>query len=270
MRFSQRFDGWLDEIQAILLSILTKLGPFAVALMPALFTAYAIYYTYRPESGENLALFFAIVVGLAMETVGIIATHTAIDLYNGKQAGVIEAGKFWLMVFLVPAYVLGVAGTVYYSENAFTPLVRNLGIASPFLTCIVYIAVALARDLSKIKQGQAEQHQQDTSMLQEDRAFQRQLKLKQMEQEQERKLREQELNAKVQIEQAKAQALSQPSQLEAELVQTLSQLKQTRLEPEPAQSQHYQCENCGRDFGTVQALNAHSRFCVTVKANGKH
>jgi hypothetical protein len=47
-------------------------------------------------------------------------------------------------------------------------------------------------------------------------------------------------------------------------------VKLAKLESEPAQSQHrasiepaqsYQCEDCYRTFGTVQALNAHSRFC---------
>lgn len=151
----QQFDILLDAIQAMLLSFLVKLGPFFVALMPALFTAYAIFHTFASEAGPQLALLFAVTVALAMETVGIVATHTAIDLFNGKEMGTIKPIKFRLMVWLVPVYVVGIASVVGFSRDAFTPLVKGLGIAAPFLTCIVYIAVALARDLSRIeKQGQ--------------------------------------------------------------------------------------------------------------------
>jgi len=265
MRISEQVDKLLDEVQAILLSILVKLGPFFVAMMPALFTAYAIYYTYQQDAGHDLALFFAVVVGLAMETVGIIATHTAIDLYNGKESGAVQAGKFWLMLLLVPVYVVGVAGTVYYSENAFTPLVKSLGVASPFLTCIVYIAVALARDLSRVSQHQERQSQQGRADKQEGKQYKRQLELRKLELEQERLLKEQELSAQVQIEQARVLAQSQHE----------SQHKQPGAEREPAQASIVICPDCGRDdFDTVQGLNAHKRFCPAqkekVNGNGNH
>jgi hypothetical protein len=149
--FTIRFDHFLDAIQAILMSCLVKLGPFFVALMPSLFTAYSIFHTFKDEAGDYLALFFAVVVGVAIETVGIVATHTAIELYTAKQQEIIEPVKFQVMAWLVPVYVIGVAAIVGFSEDAFTPLVKGLGIASPFLTCIVYIAVALSRDLLRIE-----------------------------------------------------------------------------------------------------------------------
>lgn len=148
-------DNILDDIQAILMSLLVKLGPFLVALMPALFTAYAIYFTYRVEAGPTMALLFAIVVGLAMETVGIVSVHTAIELYNAWQEGLSQRVKFQWMLALIPIYVGGVAGVVIFSGEAFSPLVKALGVASPFLTCIVYFAVALARDIHRIEAKQA-------------------------------------------------------------------------------------------------------------------
>lgn len=43
--------------------------------------------------------------------------------------------------------------------------------------------------------------------------------------------------------------------------------------PEPAQSQH-KCQRCGREFETIQAVNAHQRFCqvtaVAAGSNGRH
>jgi len=167
--FPQRFDRFLDAIQALLMSFLVKLGPFFVALMPALFTAYSIFYTFQPEAGFTLALSFAVVVGLAMETVGIVATHTAIDLYNAKQQGIIEPVKFQVMSWLVPIYVLGVSLVIIFSEDAFTPLVKGLGVASPFLTCTVYIAVALARDLARIAAKQTEKTERQYALEDEQR-----------------------------------------------------------------------------------------------------
>ena len=147
----QFIDNILDATQAILLSLLVKLGPFFVALMPALFTGYAIYATFEQKVGLIIALFFAVVVSLAVETVGIVATHTAIELYNGAENGTIQPVKFWIMAAMVPVYVLGVAAVIWFAGDAFTDIVRSLGIASPFLTAIVYAAVALARDLQNIK-----------------------------------------------------------------------------------------------------------------------
>ncbi len=74
-----KFDEILDLIQGILLSVLVKIGPFFVALMPAMFTAYATYHTFAIEADHRLALFFGLVVGVAIETVGIVATHSAVD-----------------------------------------------------------------------------------------------------------------------------------------------------------------------------------------------
>lgn len=261
MQLSVELNAMLDEIQAILLSFLIKLGPFAVALMPALFTAYAIFHTFKSEAGTELALLFAVVVGLALETVGIIATHISVDLYNGWQSGIIKPLKFWLMVALVPFYVFGVALVIYFSGTAFTPLVRSLGIASPFLTCVVYVAVALARDLSKIEQKEASISQHEWQLELEERRHKQALELRQLDLEQTRALRRIDANAQVRIELAKAEATKQiePAPMPA-IFQSV-----------PAQSK-FICEDCDRDgFKTIQALNAHQRFCpAKIEANGHH
>lgn len=187
-KLPQKFDGFLDAIQAVIISFLVKLGPFFVALMPALFTAYAIFHTFKNEAGAELALFFAVVVGLAMETVGIVATHTAIYLYNAKEEGFIQPVKFKLMVWLVPIYVVGVAGVVLFSENAFTPLVKGLGVASPFLTCIVYVAVALARDISRVQAEQAGKDERQNQTQQEKLDWEREKERLEMEMRHKEKL----------------------------------------------------------------------------------
>ncbi len=179
--FTQKFDSVLDAVQSILMSILTKIGPFFVALMPSLFTAYAIFHTFTFAAGFGLALFFAIVVGLAMETVGIVATHTALDLYNAKEEGKVQPIKFKLMTWLVPVYVLGVALVVYFSGDAFTPLVKGLGVASPFLTTIVYVAVALHRDISRTEAKQETIEDRQAQIEAEQRQWEREKELRELE-----------------------------------------------------------------------------------------
>ena len=151
MNWTEHLDKILDDIQASILSFLIKLGPFAVALMPSLFTGYAVYGIFKSE-GRLLAILFAVIIALAVETVGIVSTHTAIELYNAWQLKQADWVKLALMVGLVPVYIICVSGTILYADEAFNDLVQALGVASPFLTCIVYIAVALARDLHRIKQ----------------------------------------------------------------------------------------------------------------------
>lgn len=193
-KLTKRWDNLLDAVQAMLMALLVKLGPFFVALMPSLVTAYAIYYTYKDQAGHNLALFFALVFGVAFEVVGIVATHTAIELYNAKEAGQVQPVKFKLMAWLVPVYVLGVAGVVGFSQEAFTPLVKAVGIASPFLTCIVYVAVALARDLHRIK---AEQDRTAEQQLEAERqALERQAQAEREDREHKAKLEQLALEQK--------------------------------------------------------------------------
>lgn len=206
MSIPQAIDSLLDDTQSILLSLLIKLGPFAVALMPALFTAYAIFHTFEKEAGPMLALCFAVVVGLAFETVGIVATHTAIELYNGTEQGIISPIKTGLMISLVPVYVAGVAAVVWFSGDAFTPLVQALGIASPFLTCIVYIAVALARDLSNIKQAQSQAGEQKGETEKRRLDHELQLEVQRMKLNHEQKLRKIELDAEVRKEEVRTLA----------------------------------------------------------------
>lgn len=234
MNIPQMFDKLLDAIQAMLMSYLTKLGPFFVALMPAMFTASAVYFTSRDGAGPEMALFYAIVVGMAFETIGIVSVHTAVALYNAKEQGIIKPVKFKLMAGLVPVYVIGVAAVVYLSEDAFTPLVRWLGIASPFLTSIVYVAVALARDIKQIESKQrkvedrqaeieADERVQQAEIKAEGRAWKREqgrleLELKYKERRAEIEAKTVQLDA--QIAQATVQPIVQPIvQLDGQIAQ---------------------------------------------------
>jgi hypothetical protein len=67
--------------------------------------------------------------------------------------------------------VAGVALVVGFSQDAFTPLVKGLGIVSPFLTCIVYIAVALHRDLTTIEAKRDQQDSRQQNIEDDQRAW---------------------------------------------------------------------------------------------------
>ena len=145
-----KVDTFFLAIQEIVLSFLIRVGPLFIAAMPAMFTSWSVYHSFEPENKE-IALWFAIVVGIAVEAVGILVVHTTVDLYASWKAGYSEKGKFVIMLLLVPIYVAVVSGTVYFSGDAFSGLVRNLGIASPFLTTITYTAVALTFEARRVQ-----------------------------------------------------------------------------------------------------------------------
>ncbi len=179
--FTKQFDNALDAIQSILMSILVKIGPFFVALMPALFTAYAIYHTFKGDAGPGLALFFGVTVALAMEATGIVAIHTSVDLYNAAEDKTIQPIKFWLMVALIPFYVGGVSLVIAFSQDAFTPLVKSLGIASPFLTTVIYVAVALRRDVTRIEAKQEQVEDKQAQLEADQREWERERERLEME-----------------------------------------------------------------------------------------
>lgn len=161
----KQFDHYLDNIQFILLSILVKLGPFFVALTPSIFTFWAIFalviksligvtningQPINPVLIFIVAFVFAAIPAFSIEAVGILVVHTAADLWDFVERGKTNPIKFKLMVALIPIYILAIVLVVGFSD-AFPPLIRNLGIASPFLTVITYTAVTLNRSLSNIR-----------------------------------------------------------------------------------------------------------------------
>lgn len=220
----QLFDNLLDAVQSMLMSYLTKLGPFFVALMPAMFTASAVYFTSKSGTGPEMALFYAVVVGMAFETIGIVSVHTAVALYNAKEQGIIKPVKFKLMAWLVPIYVIGVAAVVYLSEDAFTPLVKWLGIASPFLTSIVYVAVALARDITRIESAQQMTEAHQAEIEASERAHQFNLEEEERTWRRKKELMEVELKHKERLAKIEAKTVQLDAQISQATVQPIIQL----------------------------------------------
>jgi hypothetical protein len=115
----------------------------------------------------------------------------------------------------------------------------------PVVAAIVYFSAPLTEGLetavSKREQETAENSAFDREQDALDRELARELKRQQ-----------QADKTAVKLAQMQARASTEPAQ--------------SKPEPAPAS---YECEDCDRSFGTVQALNAHGRFCpARVPMNG--
>lgn len=249
---SQSIEEWVDillsKVQKIIISVIVNLGPFFVAAMPASFTGYSVYNIFKEQ--PVIAFAFALIVGFALEAVGILATHTSVQLYNAFKEDVIEKNKFYIMAWMVPIYIIAVDLVVIYSE-AFESLIFGIAFASPWLTVIVYLAIALAADAqlarkqielarskAELKEAEQSQHEFARSEAQADRELRRE----QMQLKHELALKRLELDS------ANAQAPQKPDG-------------------------DYECPyGCGDIRPTVQARSAHMAHCqlrpVEINQNG--
>jgi len=148
----KEIEKYLQSTQYIILSFLIYLGPFVVALMPAAFVSISVYALF---DNWLLGIVVAFIVAVAIETVGILITHTSVKIYNAYRAGMVELGKLIALVSFVPIYIITTMATVYFSES-FGPIAHNLGMASPIFTTMVYFAIALLIDLKRVE-GEAEE-----------------------------------------------------------------------------------------------------------------
>lgn len=141
----------LKAIQKMILDVLTTLGPFITALMPASFTFIAVHDMFGYK-GETISLILAILAALSIESVGIVTSHRAVDMYNAADKGLVQPVKFKISLFLIPVYVLSVVGIMLFAREFFDSLSLAIGIASPFMTLAVYIAMALGRDADGLEE----------------------------------------------------------------------------------------------------------------------
>ena len=155
---NQAIDEFFALIETILPSLVARLGPFVVALMPSLFTGYSVYETLYQKAGAELAFIFALAVAVAIECAGIYLGHNAVRI----------SGWGWLLAGL---YVLGVWGIVVFGHAAFSGLSLGIGLFSPVLVLSVYIshALFLQKDTAlrqewaeAIRQRKRQDHQQET------------------------------------------------------------------------------------------------------------
>jgi DNA-binding transcriptional ArsR family regulator len=168
------FFAWCEDV---LLSFISRLGPFGVALMPAIFTAFSVYSSLKPVTGSFTAFLFAVIVAAGIEAAGIYLGHNAVKLNN--MGG-------W---FLAALYLVAVCGIVLVGHESFSGLGLGIGLFSPILVLAVYVshAMTLSKQEKLAKQEIEKVHQQQRSEKWEDE--ERALKLRLKEQRETAKIK---------------------------------------------------------------------------------
>lgn len=200
----------------------------AVPIAPVFFFAHKIYnVAYAMANSFWLALGVGLVSAIGLEIVGIYAGHTTMEFWRrGDNTRAVISGLIMLAYVGIGVYELW--GTV--------------GVVMFIIAPLVYVLLAL-QEMLKVEDGKEagaitfEQNEKKADsqfkrdMIAERQRLKHELALEQMR-----------------ASTAKAQAepvLAAPMQ-------------------EPARTS-YECEDCNRGFSTVQALNAHGRFCKGVR-----
>lgn len=220
------------------------------------------------ELSQSLAVtglwYVALLIGsvctaVGIEIVGILAGHTL--------EGYWRIGDAW-------RGLLSFALLLAYTVTAVYILAGTSLIIVPIIAAIVYILASLTDGLETAvnRQEVATAVRQTFDLEQEAREndHRREMETRQAGLKAQNDLQIALAHDRTQAEIAIAEAKAQASIANAEARKVLALAKS-----EPAQEQiqpalaGYECEDCHKPFATVQALNAHGRFCVVrIKANG--
>lgn len=203
-----------------------------------------------------VALAVGVLIGgvsaVGLELVGILSGHNAIRFLARR-----ESERAAVCAIILVAYVgLGIAGL----ESLLAK-----GVVMFLVAPLVYLLVGMQKTLESVEV-------QEQATAADDRQWQRRRETTQAQRQHETHLKQMELDA---------QLAAEKQRYEADRIVAKAQAKAISLEParsqhgakEPAQSelaQQIECEDCNRSFGSVQALNAHGRFCPARQpANGR-
>lgn len=207
------------------------LALLSVVLAPVAMMAIAGWQAYSHVLAVTHIHWLALVSGIAaaglLESIGIVAGETTL-LFQARRD---------------PRWRMAAAVLLLYVVAGLALLWRTPLVLLPLLAGAVYLLIGLRaqahRELTADEQLAAEQRQAKRTAEADDRDWRReQWRIKQADAT---RLRELELaQSQHRAADAGSQAGSTPT--------------------EPAQSRH-ECEDCARTFPSVQALNAHRRFC---------
>lgn len=242
-----------------LYSIIGWLAMIAVPIAPMIYFGWRVYSSVLDETNhEGLAIVAAAVTAVGLEITGVLAGHRAMAFWRlGDIRRTVLAG------FILLAYIL--IG-VHELSNNFTEI--TIGATVFVIAPLVYLLVALGEVLEHEEATQTAVSGFDLEQAKADRALERELKRKQLELDANARvqieLAHEQNQASIAIAQAKAQAsIANAEARKAKVVAEQSQREVEQEQKEEAQKQ-YECEDCGKLFGTVQALNAHGRFCNSI------
>ena len=160
-QISKEVDDLFRTLQGIIIAGLIYFGAFIVAAVPAVITGMGVAQLFREVT--QYAGLIGWLIGIALEVVNIVVIHTASEFYSDKPTG-----RFWILVGLIPVYVIGVEWVVYHSDGAFPELVKSLGYVSPFFAIAVFIAV-MFNQWHKATVARAEGEKEDATRQQTER-----------------------------------------------------------------------------------------------------
>ncbi len=217
--------------KANIYDILGWVAAFAVPIAPAFFFGHKVYMAvFAMTTSAILAIPVGVLSAAGLEIVGIYAGHTTMEFWRRGRNG--EA--------MVSAVIMIVYVTIGIYE-----LRGSIGAVMFLIAPLVYVLLALRELLHKDEQTDQRANLAAMEESREDKAHARRLEI--LAQEQRHAERMERLRASTEP----AQSNAMPAQ--------------SQQEPAPIS---YECEDCGRPFATVQALNAHGRFCKGVPVNG--
>lgn len=189
----------------------------------------------------------SVATAIGIEIVGILAGHTL--------EGYWRLGDTWRSLLAFTLLLTYTTAAVYVLRH--TPTLAIV----PIIAAIVYILAALADGLHATT---GRQEHQAAATLQYDLERQR------AEDQHRRKMEAAQLRLKHEAKLARMQ--TRPAKASTEPAQS-------QPEPAPSQQEQHACPQCGEFFGSVQAVNAHQRWCVgkqqesqsvTIGSNGRH
>lgn len=143
---SRTFDNIIATIEAMILTVLSRLGAYFCAAVPGSFTALSIY---NILGKSDLAWYLGLIVAIAWESAGIIVTKQTIELWSRYEQSKSGKGKLAVMIILAIVYVVGVMAVVLATGEAFPNVIKAVGALSPVLAISVYLANALRLDFQK-------------------------------------------------------------------------------------------------------------------------
>lgn len=254
----------IQNVTRFLWSVASLLAPWLVPFAPAIFLGWSVYETAgKANMPRELAVVAAMAAAVGLETVNIGANHATLHLSHNYEEHI---PKFVFSILLVLAYVT--AGVVSMAYLGVALSVKVIGIAMFALAPVAIAVQALTMDLVQV----AEENEQERALKERELEWQQRQAELEARREDERqarldgmayreKLARIDANAKVRIERERvklARATTEPAREQPEPATVAAEQPQSKFE----------CRQCDRSFGTVQALNAHQRFCAG-KANGK-
>lgn len=223
----------------------SAVGLIVAGLAPAILFGYSLYHALVVQGWLS---FWAGVAGFSlavtMEVVGGVSAHVA---QHARNFNIKVTAYFTLAIYTLT----GLGYMMFFEPN---DTIQRTGVMAYLVAPLLYLAVALLSATLQQGREREEGKQQAMGVRRDDLEWTRRQQEIKDAREHEVRIKQAELDAGVRMVEAN-RASTEPAPM--------------LIQPAPI---GYLCEDCQRSFATVQALNAHGRFCGArhpARANGK-